>query len=359
MKNTDYVIKNMDFSGDLISCEKYGDGHINDTFLVVTTEKRYILQKMNSDIFKNPEMLMKNISEVTEFLRKKIILNGGNPDRETLNLIKTKDKKNYFIDEEKNHWRGYLFVEDTLSFSKVEKPSDFYESALAFGKFQGLLSDYPANTLEETIPDFHNTKKRVLNFKKALNEDKLGRAKLVKEEINFFLEREDEAQICLDMLESGELPLRVTHNDTKLNNILLDKNTRKAICVIDLDTVMPGLSINDYGDAIRFGANTSLEDEPDYKKAGLDLNLFEIFTKGFIEGCEGNLTDKEISMLPWGAKLMTYECGIRFLTDYLEGDTYFKISRENHNLDRTRTQIQLVKSMEDKWEQMAHIVKKF
>ena len=342
----------------------YGNGHINDTFLVVcgTQEgerRRYILQKMNHSIFKMPQQLMENVVNVTEYLREMIARRGGDPDRETLNVVKTKDGSNYYLDDEGNYWRMFLFVEQTVCLEKVESAKDFYDSAVAFGNFQKMLSDYPAQTLYETIPNFHNTPSRFSDFQRAVQEDRMGRAAQAKEEIAFALAREADTRVLTDMLKAGELPLRVTHNDTKLNNILFDADTKKAICIIDLDTVMPGLSHYDFGDSIRFGASTGAEDEKDLDKLEMDLSLFEAFTKGYLEGCGGSLTEKEIEMLPMGAKLMTYECGIRFLADFLEGDTYFKIHRDGHNLDRARTQFKLVKDMEDKWADMAAIVEKY
>ncbi len=250
-------------------------------------------------------------------------------------------------------------MEGADSLDVVERPEEFYESALAFGRFQKLLADYPAESLHETIPNFHNTIDRVEKFQKAVEADVMKRAADVREEIRFVLDREADCHILCDMLAAGEIPLRVTHNDTKLNNIMLDHKTGKGICVIDLDTVMPGSALYDYGDSIRFGANTGAEDEKDLSKISCDLELFALYTKGFIEGCGGSLTEKEIRMLPMGAKLMTLECGMRFLTDYLEGDHYFKIHRPEHNLDRTRTQFRLVKDMEDKWEKMQEIAESF
>ena len=265
----------------------------------------------------------------------------------------------YFIDSDGEYWRCYKFIEDATSYDQVECPEDFYESAVAFGNFQRLLADYPAETLHETIVGFHDTKARFEVFKKAVADDVCGRAASVQDEINFVLAREDVANVFGDLLAKGELPLRVTHNDTKLNNIMIDNATHKGICVIDLDTVMPGLAMNDFGDSIRFGASTAEEDEKDLDQVWCDMDLFEIYTKGFIEGCAGRLTDKEIELLPMGAKVMTYECGMRFLTDYLQGDTYFKVHREGHNLDRCRTQFKLVADMEAKWDTMNDIVKKY
>ena len=343
---------------------RYGNGHINDTFLVTLkkkdgTMKRVILQRMNKNIFTKPEELIENIEGVTSFLRKKIVENGGNPERETLNIIPVEDGFSYYVDNQGEYWRCYKFIEDATSYEQVESPEDFYQSAVAFGNFQKLLAEYPAETLHETIPGFHDTKARFQVFLKAVEEDVCGRAASVQKEIQFVRDHEEVANVFGDMLARGELPLRVTHNDTKLNNIMIDHETRKGICVIDLDTVMPGLAMNDFGDSIRFGASTAVEDEPDLEKVWCDMELFESYAKGFIEGCGGKLTAREIELLPMGAKVMTFECGMRFLTDYLQGDTYFKIHREHHNLDRCRTQFKLVADMEKKWETMNQIVRKY
>lgn len=340
----------------------YGNGHINDTFLLTYEveggEKQYILQRMNHNIFKNPQQLMENMVNVTEYLSRAIQEQGGDPQRETLNIVKTSSGDSYYKDSTGNYWRMFLFIGRALCLEMVESAKDFYDSAAAFGNFQRMLADYPAGTLHETIPNFHNTPSRFQDFKKAVEEDKLGRAKLAEKEIAFALAREAETSALTGLLKEGKLPLRVTHNDTKLNNILFDEETKKALCIIDLDTVMPGLSLYDFGDSIRFGASTGAEDEQDLSKISIDLELFEAFTNGFLTGCAGSLTDKEIEMLPMGAKLMTYECGIRFLADFLVGDTYFKIHREGHNLDRARTQFKLVADMEAKWDQMKAIVEK-
>lgn len=350
--------------GSLTERRPYGNGHINDTFLLVYempegTKKQYILQRMNHDIFKKPVQLMENIVNVTEYLREMIVSQGGEPERETLNVIKTRSGEPYYQDGGGNYWRMFLFIERTVCLEKVESAKDFYDSAVAFGNFQRMLADYPAEKLYETIPNFHNTPSRFLDFQRAVNEDKLGRAVSAKEEIAFALARKEDTSVLTTLLANGQLPLRVTHNDTKLNNILFDAESRKALCIIDLDTVMPGLSHYDFGDSIRFGASTGEEDEKDLSKVELDLSLYETFTKGYLEGCGGRLTDKEIEMLPMGAKLMTYECGIRFLADYLEGDVYFKIHRDGHNLDRARTQFKLVADMEAKWNDMRAIVEKY
>ena len=349
--------------GELKECIRYGSGHINDTYrLTYETPqgtKRYILQRMSKSIFKKPVELMENVSGVTAWLRKKIIENGGDPERETLTLVKSNDGLPYFVDSTGEYWRVYLFIEGATCYDAVKDVNDFYQSAVAFGHFQRLLADYPAETLHETIKDFHNTPDRLEKFKKAVAEDICGRAASVQKEIDFILEREELTHALYDLQLDGRLPLRVTHNDTKLNNIMIDDETGKAICVIDLDTVMPGLTANDFGDSIRFGASTALEDEQDLSKVSCDLHLFDVYARGFIEGCGGALTDLEIDMLPMGAILMTFENGIRFLTDHLEGDHYFHIHREGHNLDRCRTQLTLVKDMQEKLPQMNAIIQKY
>ena len=345
---------------NLTECIPYGSGHINDTYrLTYDTGKHYILQKMNRSIFTKPVELMENVSGVTAWLKKKIQENGGDVERETLNLVMTKDGLPYYVDEDGEYWRVYLFIEGATCYDAVKDDNDFYQSAVAFGHFQRLLADYPAETLHETIKDFHNTPDRLEKFKKAVAEDICGRAASVQKEIDFILEREELTHALYDLQLDGRLPLRVTHNDTKLNNIMIDDETGKAICVIDLDTVMPGLTANDFGDSIRFGASTALEDEQDLSKVSCDLHLFDVYARGFIEGCGGALTDLEIDMLPMGAILMTFENGIRFLTDHLEGDHYFHIHREGHNLDRCRTQLTLVKDMQEKLPQMNAIIQKY
>ena len=363
-RQVEEAIQNFKFEGTLFDTRPYGSGHINDTYLLTFEiasmgRMKVILQRMNKQIFTKPEELMENIIGVTSYLREKIIENGGDPDRETLNLIPTVGEKPYYIDSKGDYWRSYIFITDATSYDQVEKPEDFYQSAVAFGNFQRLLSDYPAGTLHETIQGFHDTKARFQTFREAVKKDVCGRAARVQKEIEFVLAHEEVANIFSDLQEKGELPLRVTHNDTKLNNIMIDNCTGKGICVIDLDTVMPGLAMNDFGDSIRFGASTAAEDEQDLSKVSCSMELFEIYVKGFLEGCAGRLTPREVELLPMGAKVMTFECGMRFLTDYLEGDHYFKIHREEHNLDRCRTQFKLVEDMERKWDMMQQIVKKY
>ncbi len=358
------LVKMFQFEGEFIYEEPFGCGHINDTYAVYYKMKfasphRYILQRINQDVFKHPEEIMQNIANVTSHIRDKIVKNGGDAKREVLTIIKTIDNNNFHIDKNGDFWRAYIFIDDATCYQIVEKPEHFYKSAKAFGKFQNQLSDFNADTLFEAIPNFHNTEKRFETFLKALDQDKFDRAQNVKPEIKFALDRKADASILVNLLREHKLPLRVTHNDTKLNNVMIDNITGEGICVIDLDTVMPGLSLYDFGDSIRFGANPALEDEKDLSKVFMDLDLFELYSKGFLEEAGKSLTPTEIEYLSFSAKIMTLECGIRFLTDYLNGDTYFKIHREGHNLDRCRTQFKLVSDMEDKMDQMNDIVKKY
>lgn len=362
--NLNEALAGFNFKGELTSASPYGNGHINDTYLLTFKisdmgNLNVILQRINKSVFADPAKLMENISKVTSHLREKILANGGNPMRETLTVINAWDKKPYFKDIRDNFWRAYIFITDATSYDAPESTNDFYEAGKAFGNFQNLLSDFPANELYETIPAFHDTRARFAAFKAAVEADALGRANMVRDEIDFILSREHIANCFSELLDAKQIPLRVTHNDTKLNNIMIDNKTHKGICVIDLDTVMPGLAMNDFGDSIRFGASTASEDERDLTKVTLDIEMFKAYTKGFLEGCNGSLTEKEIELLPMGALVMTFECGIRFLTDFLQGDTYFKIHREGHNLDRTRTQLKLVSDMESKFELMKEIVNKY
>ncbi|MBQ9965231.1 MAG: aminoglycoside phosphotransferase family protein [Clostridia bacterium] len=342
--------------GEIVSCEPYGNGHINSTFVLVCIDetgkrRRYILQKINKSVFKSPEEVMENIVRVTAFLK-------SNPaSLKTLSVIFNKDNLSYYKTSEGDYWRIYKFVESSICLDLPETEEDFYQSAFAFGRFQRDLNEFPADTLHETIPDFHNTPKRYETFLKAVREDRCGRAASVADEIKFFTDRADFYSVLLDSCKLGLLPLRVSHNDTKINNSMLHEDTRTALCVIDLDTIMPGFSVTDFGDAIRFGASTAAEDEKDLSKVNLDMNMFKIYAKGFLDGCGGQLLDSEIMLLPEGAKMMTIECGMRFLTDYLEGDTYFRTHYEGHNLDRCHTQMKLVSDMEANWDEMKATVK--
>lgn len=348
-----WLLEHFRLEGEVVDVKPHGSGHINHTFLVTTNgTKKYILQKINTDIFHDTDGLMENIVNVTSYLRERIVQAGGNPERETMTVIPTKEGSYYYTDTDGCDWRVYLLIEHIVSLDQAENAAEFYASGLAFGRFQAQLADYPAKTLHETIPDFHNTPKRYQAFEQAVEEDICHRAESVAQEIAFIRARKEEISILTDLLQKGELPLRITHNDTKLNNILLDVDTHEAVCIVDLDTIMPGLCAYDFGDAIRFGANTAAEDEQDLNKVSLSLELYQAYAKGFLEGCGEQLTPKEVETLPMGAKTITLEQGIRFLTDYLQGDTYYHTEREGQNLDRCRTQLALVADMERKWEQM-------
>ena len=341
--------------GTPATCERFGHGHINETYLLTTDQGHvYVMQRINQHVFRDVPALMANIVAVTGHLAK-----AERDPRHVLTLLPTRDGQGYLRDEEGEFWRVYDFVTDSICLQSAETQQDFYESAVAFGRFQTLLSDFPAETLSETIPRFHDTVNRYRAFHQALEADAHGRAKDVRAEIAFALDHEAEASAIIEMQRRGELPLRVTHNDTKLNNVMLDAKTRTALCVIDLDTVMPGLAGNDFGDSIRFGANTASEDERDLTRMHFSLPLYEAYVKGFLGACGQHLTAREIDTLPMCAKLMTLECGVRFLTDHLSGDVYFHTLRPGHNLDRTRTQFKLIRDMEAQWRLMADIVERY
>ncbi len=336
--------------GTPVKCTPFGHGHINSTFKIDTdTGHEYVLQRINTYVFKDPIGLMNNAGAITDFIRQRV-----NDPRLALHFLTTTDGKFYHEDEKGEFWRMYDFV-GGFCLDTPEREEDFYQSALAFGRFQQMLSEFPAETLSETIPEFHNTPDRYRKFKESVAADPMGRLAGVKAEVDFILEREEMGSRLQKQRENGTLPLRVTHNDTKLNNVLLDKKTRKSLCVLDLDTVMPGLSAFDFGDSIRFGAATAAEDEKDLSKMEMDLHLFEIYTRGFLEAAT-NLTEAEIQALPMGAYTMTLECANRFLKDYLDGDVYFKVDYPEHNLVRARTQIKLVADMEKKMDEMNAIV---
>ena len=356
--NKDFVISQFSLCSAPKSCEPNGNGHINSTFLLVCddngNDRRYILQSVNNNVFKKPLEVMQNIEKVTEYLRPMV-----KDPREVMSLVPTKDGKSCYLAEDGSCWRVYDFIEDSLCLEHPDDVEDFRQCAVAFGKFQRDLSNFPADTLFETIPDFHNTPKRFRDFLEAVEKDAVGRAAGVREEIAFLKERVDFYSVLYNANKEGILPLRVTHNDTKSNNVMLDSKTRKALCVIDLDTIMPGFSVTDFGDSIRFGASTAAEDEKDLSLVSLDLDMFDIYAKGYLEGCGGQLSRDEIMLMPEGAKMMTIECGMRFLTDYLNGDTYFRTSYPEHNLDRCHTQLKLVADMEAKWDEMKKIVEKY
>lgn len=337
------------FEGEIKSIEPYGNGHINRTYLITTDKKRYIMQIMNTSVFKDSDGLMNNVCAVTEYLT--------SIGTETLEVVHTKDGKKYYKGDEAV--RVYKFIENTVTYQKADTPDIFKSSGYAFGEFQNKLARFDASVLTETIPNFHNTPDRFEKFKSALSEDVCGRAKDCKPEIDFVLAHADTYSKVVNGLADGSIPLRVTHNDTKLNNILMDAKTNKARAIIDLDTVMPGSMLYDFGDSIRFGASTADEDEKDLDKVHFDISLFEAYASGFCTAVKDSITEAEINLLPYSAYLLTVECGMRFLTDYLSGDTYFKIHYPEHNIVRTRTQLKLAGEMEKQFEPMLEICKKY
>ena len=348
------VLSYFQLEGRPLSCVPYGQGHINLTYLVETdAPRRYIVQRLSRVAFPDIPALMENVSAVTAHLA------ARNPDpRSCLHLVPTREGMSFRRDSSGEYWRVYDYVEDSICLQTPETAEDFFQSAVAFGRFQRQLSAFPAEKLHETIPNFHNTPDRYRKFHLAIQENRSGRLDKVKDEVDFLLTREESAGVLQQELKDGLLPLRVTHNDTKLNNVLLDASSRRALCVIDLDTVMPGLVAHDFGDSIRFGASTAAEDERDLGKVEMSLSLFETYAHGFIPAC-GALSRSEIESLPLGARTMTLENGVRFLTDYLDGDVYYHISRPEQNLDRARTQIRLVEDMERKWERMREIIRPY
>ncbi len=339
----------------LLRTEPYGEGHINETYAAYYrrpdgSEYRNILQKINTFVFTDPDGLMENIHGVTSYLRTMV------GERETMTVIPTNDGKLYYRDPDDACWRSYIFIEDATAYQRIEKDEDFFTCGDSFGRFQMQLADYPAAKLHETIARFHDTPNRYAALHRAIEADKAGRVAEVADEIAFALAREESAGVLVDGMADGTIPCRVTHNDTKLNNILIDDATGKGQCVIDLDTVMPGAVAFDFGDCIRFGASTAAEDETDLSKVEMDLHLFSVFAEGYVGSAKSFLTPAELDSLAEGARLMTLECGVRFLTDYLEGDVYFRIHRPQHNLDRCRTQFKLVEDMEKKMAEMQRIV---
>jgi len=329
------ALKRFPLTGEVLSCAPYGNGHINDTYRVETTGALYILQRINTHVFPDVAGLMNNIASVTRFLSERV-----DDPRGAMHLVPTVAGEAYYKDARGDCWRVYDFVTGSVCLQKIERAEDFYECAFAFGRFQQTMEQFPAATLVETIPDFHNTPDRYRKLDRAMEEDRMDRVKEVTEEIAFARSLAQEAGKLHALRTSAALPTRVTHNDTKINNVLMDETTGKALCVIDLDTVMPGLAAYDFGDSIRFGAATAAEDEEDLSRMRLDVDLFETYARGFLAACD-NLTALEIETLPLGALTMTLECGVRFLTDYLSGDVYFKIHRPDHNLLRCRTQFAL------------------
>lgn len=358
------IISQFAFEGTLVSAAPYGAGHINDTQALLYrqadgSDRRYILQRINQYVFRKPREVMENIERVTAHLREKIAAAGGDPDRETLTLVPTRTGEMYFQDAQGEFWRGYLFIEGARTYEIAQSQEQIYQTAWAFGNFARQLADLPEPLLYETIPNFHYTPKRFTAFLDSLERDPKNRAAEVVDEIRFLTEREADTRVLTGLLEQGELPLRVTHNDTKINNLLVDEATGKGLCIVDLDTTMPGLSLYDFGDMVRTAAALAAEDETDWKKAGISLENFDSLAHGYLDAARDFLVQAEIDQLAFSGRLITLEQALRFLTDYINGDVYYKIHHPRHNLDRARTQIQMVKEMEDQFAQMVAIVKKY
>lgn len=354
---TDNILSNYYFGDKPLKVSPLGEGHINETMLITAIDngnEKYVLQRINDKLF-DAEKLMHNVMAVTEFIRAKTALKGGNPDKECLTVIKTKNGKP-FVRTEDGYFRVYRFI-DGVAYQVVEKAEEFYLCGQAFGAFTKSLADFDAKDLYEIIPQFHDTGKRFRDFISSVEKDASGRAKDVKKEIDFVLKRKDYCDRITALLKSGVLPTRVTHNDTKLNNVMFDKKTGEVLAVVDLDTVMPGSLCYDFGDAIRFGCNTSTEDDKDLSRVNFDIRLFKAFTEGYLAEMKDIAVKAELDNLAFSAILMTYECGMRFLADHIDGDTYFRISREGQNLDRARTQFKLIEDMEKVFDEMEKIVK--
>ena len=349
------------FRGTLVDVEPIHSGHINDSYAAVFRAPgealhRYLLQRINHHVFRSPERLMQNIEGITEHVRSKVLAAGGDPDREALTLVRTREGGVLHRTLNGEYWRAALYIEGAQTYDEARSAGQVYSAARAFGRFQKMVSDYPVEDLHETIPDFHHTPRRLEALLAAVRRDAQNRAHRAQAEIGFVEERAAETAVLVEAMEAGILPLRVTHNDTKFNNVMIDDATGEAVCIIDLDTVMPGLSVYDFGDAVRSGANSAAEDERDLSRAGFDLEVFADLAAGYLDAAGEFLTAPEIDYLPVSSRLMTLECGIRFLTDYLEGDRYFRIQRPDQNLDRCRTQFKMVGDMEEKTGAMEAIV---
>lgn len=354
------IITKFKISEKIKEIKTFGDGLINHTYIVKTEveNRSYILQSVNHKVFPNVEKLSENIQRICEHLKRKFLEKGINPDRRTLTVVETIDNKQFYKDEQGNYWRVFKFIEKSITFSKLENNNLAYQAGKGFGEFLWMLSDMQGEPLFEVIPNFHNTAMRIENFFKTVDIDPVGRVALVKDEIAFIKERVDDMKSIINLGKQGLIPLRTIHNDTKISNILLDENN-EALCVIDLDTVMPGYSVYDFGDAIRTSANTGKEDDKNLDNVSLNIQLFEYFAKGYIEQTKEILTDAEKDNLAFGAKLLTYEQAVRFLDDFIAGDKYYKTEYTEHNLVRTKAQLKLLKSMENQYVQMLDIVKHY
>ncbi|MGI6173504.1 MAG: phosphotransferase enzyme family protein [Christensenellales bacterium] len=357
-----HVLPLFSFRGKYKTAEEIHSGNINNTYHLVYTEGRkefhYTLQHINTYVFKDPCAVMQNIAMVTNHLKESYQKDGISFDRRVLELVYTRDGESFYLDKDGDYWRAYVYINHATAHDYVKKPEHFFETGRAFGEFQKRLADFPAHDLTETIPGFHNTTKRFYAFVRSIDVDKANRVRDLDDEIEFFFQRRKMMGAIVKPLESGVLPLRATHNDTKINNVMIDDKTDKALCVIDLDTVMPGSSLYDYGDAIRFGASTAAEDEPKTEKISLDLEKFTLFTRGYLSETNGFLKPEELQLLPLGVKVITCELAMRFLTDYMDGDPYFRVRSPDHNLIRARAQMKLLTDIERKEDEMQSIVER-
>ncbi len=349
------IVPRFHFEGKYERCDEISSGNINSTYHLVYrmpdgTPREYLLQRINSYAFKDPRAVMRNIQLVSDHIKATYDAQGIDCTRRMLRVIDTTDGSALYDGHEDGFWRAYNYIDHATAYDQVTKPEHFYEAGRAFGEFQRLLTDFPANLLVETIPDFHNTLKRFYAFVASVAADKAGRVRDIEPEIEFFFDRRRMMSAIVRELDAGNLPVRVTHNDTKINNVMIDDITDKAICVIDLDTVMPGSALYDYGDAIRSGASTAAEDEEDLSKVALDMDMFELFTRGFLSEVHGILTPLEKKMLPLSIKIIACELAMRFLTDYIDGDLYFKVRSPEHNLIRARNQMKLLTDIESKFD---------
>ena len=357
------IVRRFYKGGEIRSIVPFGSGHINDTYRVEIAEEGqthfYVLQRMNTNVFPDPEMLTNNATKATHFIRKKLRARGEDPEHGTIRFYPAEDGKYFIYDDEGLCWRFENLIDHTVCYDLATSPEMFEATGVAFGQFMADLADFPADQLGEVIPNFHHTGIRFETFCKAVEEDLSGRKDTCLKEIEFALARKDLAWSLVNQLAAGEIPVRVTHNDTKINNILMDEKTNLPVCIIDLDTIMPGAAAYDFGDSIRFGASNAEEDEKDLSKVFMRLDLFEAYARGYLGIVGKKLSEAEAKSLALGAMVITYETGIRFLGDYLNGDTYFKIAYPDHNLVRARTQLKLVEDMEAKQDKMYEIVEKY
>lgn len=360
--NFQELVRNFCFEGRFLEAEPFGCGHIHDTYAVTfrvgkKRMQRYILQCINTNIFTKPKEVMENIAKVTAHLRTVIQARGGDPIRETITLILTQNGDLSYQDTDGSIWRGMILIEGARTYQTVTDPAIYTQAARAFGRFQRQLADFTSEDLHVTIPNFHNTPRRLENFQRAIDEGIANRLELARGEVNFLLDRKGEVRRLVDLQEQGLIPQRVTHNDTKLDNVLIDDHTQQAICVIDLDTVMPGLALYDFGDSVRSATNPAAEDEPDLTQVQFNFSVFRLLVQGYLAEMGSLLTQAELNNLAFAGWLITYEQALRFLGDYLNGDTYYKITRPSQNLDRARTQIKLIEGMETQYEAMERAVR--